>query len=441
MPHSSSSAATAAPGYREAGRRARRRISRRLLPFVFLLSLVAYIDRGNVGYAALRMSADLGFSDAVLGFGAGVFFVGYVLLEIPGTLIVERWSARRWMARIMISWGVVTVLTGFVHTAGQFYWARFLLGVAEAGFFPGILVYLTHWFRYEDRAQAMALFIASIPLSYFAGSPVAGLVLGVHWLGLAGWRWLFILEGVPAVALGIVTLFYLTDRPEEAQWLPAEERDWITAALEAEKQQKHAIRRYSVLEGLKNPLTLQLVAIYFFIQTGLWAFNLWLPTVIKRASGLSDLKTTLLAGAPFLAGTAIMMLNGRHSDRRRERIWHTAIPLLVISVSLFLATALSAKVWMSIALLMIGGFFLYSHYPCFWSIPGTFLTESSAAGAIGLINCMGNLGGFVGPYLVGYLATRTGSFRPGLAALAGSYGLAAALVIGLRHQARVERSS
>jgi len=425
-------AAVAAGRDREIAARARRRISRRLLPFLFLLSIVAYVDRGNVGYAALRMSVDLGFSDAVLGFGAGIFFVGYVLLEIPGTLIVERWSARRWMARIMISWGLITVLTGFIHSATQFYWARFLLGVAEAGFFPGILVYLTHWYRYQDRAQAMALFIASIPLSYFAGSPVAGLLLGVRWLGLAGWRWLFILEGVPAIVLGIVTIFYLTDWPSQARWLPEEERDWITRSLDAEKQRTHAVRRYTVIEGLRDRLTLLLVAIYFFIQTGLWAFNLWLPTVIKRASGLSDLETTLLAGAPFLVGTLAMMLNGWHSDRTRERVWHTAVPLLAISASLFLATAYSAHVWLSIAALMIGGVFLYTHYACFWAIPGTFLSESSAAAAIGLINCMGNLGGFVGPYAVGYLATRTGSFRPGLAVLAASYAIAALLVLAFR---------
>ncbi len=218
--------------------RARRRIMRRIMPYLFLLFIIAYLDRVNVGYAALQMKGDLGFTNDILGFGAGIFFIGYFLLEIPGSILVEKWSARGWIARIMISWGIVAILMGFMHTKTQFYVLRFLLGAAEAGFFPGMIVYISHWFRYEDRAKAVALFMAALPISNMIGSPVSGLLLGVSWLGLAGWRWLFIIEGAPAIVFGVVTIFYLTDRPHQAKWLADDERQWITAALKQEQQAK-----------------------------------------------------------------------------------------------------------------------------------------------------------------------------------------------------------
>src|ERR1700747_1146558 len=233
-------------------RRARHRIARRLLPFLFLLYVIAFLDRMNVGAAALQMPRDLGFSEGVIGFGAGIFFLGYFLLEIPGALIVERWSARLWIARIMISWGLMTVLMAFIHTAHQFYLVRFLVGAAEAGFFPGVIVYLTHWFRYQDRAKAVAFFYAANPLSYVIGSPLAGLLLGLSWLGLRGWRWLFILGGIPAVVFRVITLFYLTDWPYESTWLRAEEREWITRQLQREKEAKKRVGAYSIWEGLRH---------------------------------------------------------------------------------------------------------------------------------------------------------------------------------------------
>src|SRR6266850_60434 len=231
-------------GDSEVGQRARRRIGRRLLPFLFLLYVIAFIDRMNVGAAALQMPKDLGFSEGVIGFGAGIFFLGYFLLEIPGALIVERWGARRWIARIMISWGLMTVLMAFIHTERQFYLVRFFVGAAEAGFFPGVIVYLTHWFRYQDRAKAVAVFYAANPISYIIGSPLAGLLLGLSWLGMRGWRWLFIIEGIPAVVFGVITIFYLTDWPEQARWLPEDERSWITEQLRQEKEAKK--RRHSL---------------------------------------------------------------------------------------------------------------------------------------------------------------------------------------------------
>src|SRR5215204_1693175 len=232
--------------------KARRKITRRLLPFLICLFMVAFIDRMNVSYAALEMTKELGFSPEIFGFGAGIFFFGYFLFEIPGTLLVETWSARKWLARIIISWGIIAALMGFIENATQFYIARFLLGAAEAGFFPGIIVYLSHWFRYQDRAKAVAMFMAALPIAIIFGSPVSGLILTIDWFGLAGWRWVFILEGIPAVILGIVTIFYLTDRPHEATWLSEAEREWIAAELEYEKQLRKSVRNYSILEAFRH---------------------------------------------------------------------------------------------------------------------------------------------------------------------------------------------
>src|SRR6266481_9349012 len=240
------------------GQRARKRIAWRLLPFLFLLYVIAFLDRMNVGAAALQMPGDLGFNDRVVGLGAGMFFLGYVLLEIPGALIAERWSARRWIARIMISWGIITALMAFIHTAREFYLVRFLVGAAEAGFFPAVIVYVSHWFRYQDRAKAIAVFYAANPLSYVIGSPLAGLLLGITWLGLRGWRWLFILEGIPAVVVGIITVFYLTDWPAQARWLPPDERDWLVNELRAELQAKKKVRDYTTLQAFCDRRILRL---------------------------------------------------------------------------------------------------------------------------------------------------------------------------------------
>src|ERR1700732_3071321 len=286
----------------EVGRRARHRIARRLLPFLFVLYVIAFLDRMNIGAAALQMPHDLGFSDRVVGMGAGIFFLGYLLLEIPGALIEERWSARRWIARIMISWGLVTVLLAFIHTSRQFYLVRFFLGAAEAGFLPGVIVYLTHWFRYEDRGKAVAFFYAANPLSYVIGSPIAGLLLGISWLGMRGWRWLFILEGIPAIVFGVITIFYLTDWPKQARWLPPDERDWITEQLLREKQAKQRVRSFRIWEALRHRDVVLLTLCYFFALTGGYGVSFWLPTILKRLSGLSDFTVTLLAALPYLAG-------------------------------------------------------------------------------------------------------------------------------------------
>jgi len=421
----------------DVAQRARRRIARRLLPFLLLLYIIAFLDRMNVGAAALQMPGDLGFSDRVVGLGAGIFFLGYFLLEIPGALIAERWSARRWIARIMISWGILTVLMAFIHTIREFYSVRFLVGAAEAGFFPAVIVYLTHWFRYADRAKAAAFFYAAMPLSYVIGSPLAGWLLGMSWLGLRGWRWLFILEGIPAIVFGVIAVFYLTDWPRQARWLRADERDWITDELSREKQAKQRVRSYSIWQALRHRDVILLTLCYFFSTTGGYGINFWLPTILKRLSGQSDLKVTLLASLPYLAGFVMQQWNGWHSDRTGERRWHAAIPTLLCGLALFLAVVAGSNLALSVTLFTLVGACYFAYHPCFWAVPTVFLSESAAAASIGLINSVGNLGGFVGPLMMGYLVTRTRSFAPGLLYLVGSLFLSGVLMltvgVGRRH--------
>jgi len=419
----------------EVGQRARHRIARRLLPFLFLLYVIAFLDRMNIGAAALQMPHDLGFSDGVIGLGAGIFFLGYFLLEIPGALIAERWSARRWIARIMISWGVMTVFMAFIHTSRQFYMVRFLVGAAEAGFLPGVIVYLTHWFRYQDRAKAVAFFYAANPLSYVIGSPLAGLLLGLSWLGMRGWRWLFIIEGIPAVVLGAITIWYLTDWPAQARWLPDGEKAWITTELQREKDAKAKRHRsYSVWEALRHRDVLLLTGCYFCAMTGSYGIAFWLPTILKRLSGKSDLKVTLLAALPYVAAFVTQQVNGWHSDRTQERRWHAAIPVFACGVALAIAVAYRANLVMSVALFVVAGGAFYGFQPVFWAVPTRFLSESAAAASIGLINAVGNLGGFVGPMVIGYLANRTHSFSPGLLYLVASLFLSGGLMLAVGRQ-------
>jgi MFS transporter, ACS family, tartrate transporter len=418
----------------EAARRARHRIARRLLPFLFLLYVIAFLDRMNVGAAALQMPHDLGFSEGVIGFGAGIFFLGYFLLEIPGALIVERWSARRWIARIMISWGLMTVLMAFIHTARQFYVVRFLVGAAEAGFLPGVIVYLTHWFRYEDRAKAVAFFYAANPLSYVIGSPLAGLLLGLSWLGLRGWRWLFIIEGIPAVVMGVVTIWYLTDWPEQAEWLPADEKAWITTELQQEKEAKKRHRSYSVWQALRHRDVILLTLCYFCAMTGSYGIAFWLPTILKRLSGKSDLLVTLFAALPYLAAFIGQQVNSWHSDRTRERRWHATIPVFVCGLAIALAVAYRSNLAVSLGFFVLAGGSFYGFQPVFWTVPTLFLSESAAAASIGLINSVGNLGGLVGPMVMGYLANRTHSFSPGLLYLVASLFLSGGLMLAVGRQ-------
>ena len=425
----------------DVGQRAWRRVAWRLLPFAFLIYIVNYLDRVNISFANLRMSADLGFSDRVYGLGVGMFYVSYVLFEIPGALIVERWSARKWIARIMISWGATTMLMGFVQTAGQFYAARFLLGLAEASFFPGMVVYLTHWFRLRERSRAIACMYAAVPTASLVGSPIAGWLLGVHWWSLAGWRWLFIVEGIPAIVLGIVTLFYLTDWPAEARWLPEDERNWLVGELQAEQEAKRKIRDHTIGQAFGDRRVLVLIAAWFFALSGSLGTIYWIPTFVKRLSGVSDRTVTSLLMIPAIVGIAGILINGWHSDRTGERRVHAAVPLFAAGMMFVLAILVAKTVSLAIALLLIGSGLFYAFYPVFWSMPTTILSASAAAATFGLINSIGQLAGFAGPYTIGVLNVRTQSLTGSFALIACVYFVAAGLMLTLKIRSPFELPS
>jgi MFS transporter, ACS family, tartrate transporter len=385
------------------------------MPFLFALFIVAYLDRANVGFAALRMSRELHFSDDVFGFGGGIFFLGYFLLEIPGTVLVEIWSARKWIARIMLTWGFLASGTGWIHTAHQFYWLRFFLGVAEAGFFPGLVVYLSHWYRQEDRGKAVAMFMAAIPASQVLGGPLAAILLRVHWLGYDGWRWLLTLEGVPAVALGIVTLFYLTDRPEQARWLPPQEREWLAKELERERS---ARAHFSAWKALRNPNVLLLAAILLLGLAPNYGLSLWLPQMVERLSVFGVSQVSLLAAIPYFCSLPLMLLAGWNSDRTGERKWHTVVPRLVSGAALTTCFFFTQHIWFMVLMLSVATVGFYCAHPGFWPMPNLLLGRAAAAASIGLINSFGNLGGFLGPYAIGWLTRRTGNFRASMLVLA-----------------------
>ncbi len=323
------------------GRRVRTRVLVRIVPYLLLLYFVAYLDRVNISYAALEMRHDLRLTDSQYGFGAGIFFFGYFLFEIPGTLMVEAWSARKWIARILVGWGLVACAMAFIQTPRQFFWLRFLLGAAEAGFFPGVVVYLSHWFRVEDRARAFAFFMLAVPISNIIGAPVSGLLLGVHWAGMAGWRWLFLLEGLPAIVLGVVTIYFLTDRPRDAHWLTAAEKDYLQQALARESAETpaHGPGGWSLARAVLRREILLLVLAYFGIVTTSYGFSLWMPTVVKSLTGLPNFTVSLLATLPYVAGGICTAVTGLSSDRTGERRFHAIVPMLMAAAGLFIGVA------------------------------------------------------------------------------------------------------
>ena len=416
----------------EVARRTRIHVAWRLLPFVFLLYMVNYIDRVNVSFANLRMSADLGFSDDVYGLGVGVFYIGYVLFEIPGAIIVERWSARKWIARIMISWGIISILTGFVHSAGEFYVIRFLLGVAEASFFPGMIVYLTHWFCARDRSRAIACLYSAVPAASLVSSPLAGWLLGVHWRGLAGWRWLFILEGVPAIVIGVVTVFYLTDWPAEARWLAKEERDWLTSELQTEARAKKRDHNPTIWEAFRDRRILLLMAAWLVALSGALGSVYWIPTFVKRISGAPDRSVTTWLLLPALMGVVGMLWNGWHSDKTGERRFHAAMPLLIAGSMFGLSIAFRSDPRLAVLFVLLGSGCYFGFQPVCWALPTLILGESAAAATFGLINSTGQMGGFFGPKLIGFLNMRTHGLTASLAFIAGAYLVAGVLMLSLR---------
>ncbi|MFL6590357.1 MAG: MFS transporter [Chthoniobacterales bacterium] len=410
------------------GASARSRIAWRLLPFLFLLYVANYLDRTNIAYATLGMKGDLGLSDSVFGTASGIFFIGYIGLQVPGALLVERWSARLLLAITLITWGALTALTGFVRTPIELYGARFLLGAAEAGFFPGVIVYLSHWFIYQDRGKALAQFMAAIPIGFIIGAPIAGIILGVHWMGVTGWRWLFLFEGIPAVALGIATLFYLPDRPNEAKWLPSEEREWITARLVEERDAKHG-EQMTVWQALRHPAVLILTVGLFFTYSGGYAFWFWEPTMLQRFTGWTVLRVSWFGPLIFGGGLVGMLWLGWSSDRTSERRWHFVIPQLTAALALCAWFFIPQSDTVLVAIFTLLGFGTVAYLPAFWALPSAFLTRSAAAAAVGFINCMASIGGFFGPKIIGELSQRTGSFNGGFIFMIACWTIASVLIL------------
>jgi ACS family tartrate transporter-like MFS transporter len=414
-----------------------RKITLRIVPFVMLLYFIAFIDRVNIGFAALTMNKDLGFSPTVFGFGAGIFFLGYFLFEVPSNLVLDKVGARIWIARVMITWGLISGAMAFVQGPNSFYALRFLLGAAEAGFFPGIILYLSYWFPTRQRAAVTAIFMAAAPLSTVLGSPVSGALLEMHGvLGLSGWQWMFIVEAVPAIILGIVVLFYMTDRPEKAKWLRDDERNWLVTTMNAEAAKKAGTASHSVWRGLADPRVIALSLVYFGTSAGLYTLGIWAPQIIKEF-GLSSLQVGFLNALPGIVAIVAMVLWARHSDRSGERTWHVVVACLLASLGLVLAGFAGSvlAVLLALTLVNIG---ISSAKPPLWSMPTLFLSGSAAAAGIATINSIGNLGGFVGPAMIGWIKDLTGSFQGGLFFVAGLLVLSAILTLVL---ARSQRTS
>lgn len=381
----------------------RRKVVWRILPFVFLLYVIAYLDRANVGFAKLRMQSDLGFSEEIFGLGMGIFFIGYLVLEIPGALLVERWSARKWFSRILITWGLISSLTAFVQTPMQFYVVRFFLGVAEAGFFPGIVVYFTHWFVERDRARAFAGLIMAVPFSLALGAPVSALLMNFNWHGLAGWQWMFILEGLPAVVLGLVTLFFLTDRPRDAKWLSPAEREYLEGALAAEGRAKEVTGRLSVWQSLRLPNVWWLGLGILITNTGGYALVFWLPTMLKQLSGNSEHSALFYTGLFYVFGLVGVFVSGQSSDRSGDRKWHCVGGQVATGVLLAVSTIPGqpfAMVMTWLCLTAVAAFFWGAP---FWTLPTLTLNAAAAAVSIGTISMCANLSGYLGNHATGWL--------------------------------------
>jgi ACS family tartrate transporter-like MFS transporter len=406
-----------------------RKISWRLLPFLFVLYVVAWLDRVNVGFAALQMNADLKFSDAAFGFGSGIFFLGYCLFEVPSNLILARVGARVWISRIMITWGVISAGMMFVRTPGEFYLLRFLLGSAEAGFFPGVIYYLSLWYPAAQRARAIAAFMTAVPVTGLVGGPLSGLLLTMNGVaGLAGWQWLFLGEGVPAIVLGVVVLFCLTESPEVARWLTPVERESIIVALASERARGHPS---SIRAGLINPAVWRLGVIFLLVAIGFYGYSFWSPLVIKSLTQTSDLGVGLISAAIGAVTIVFMHLNSAHSDRTGERPLHVGGALFLMVVGFvgcaFIRAPLLAIIFL--ALVPIGH---CSAYGPFWSLPSRFLTGDAAAAGTALVVTIANIGGFAGPALIGFLKQRTGTHVVAFLLLAGFAAIATWLAVGLR---------
>ena len=408
------------------------RVTRRLLPFAFICYVVAYIDRVNIGFAARELQQDLSLSATEYGVGAGLFFLGYCLFEIPSNLMLERVGARLWISRIMIVWGLVSMATMFIYDVSSFMIARIVLGIAEAGFFPGMVLYLTYWIPAHERARANALFMMAAPVSVIVGAPVSEALLAMHGIwGLRGWQWLFLLEGLPAVILGVLALKILTDRPEKADWLPAADREWLAETMNAERALRKDTGHASVGRSLRSGRVWLLSTVYLMNASVTYGIFLWLPRMLQDTAG-PGVSVSWLTALPFVAALIAMVLIGRHSDRTGERKLHVAACAITAAIGLFLAVAFQSNLYLLVLAFAICQIGQRSVMSVFWTIPPMLLSGSAAAAGIALINAIGNLGGFFGPTVMGTLRDATGGYSGGLLVLAGMLILEAILVSMLR---------
>ena len=407
-----------------------RKVTLRLIPFLFVLYIVAWLDRVNVGFAALQMNSGLGFSSAAFGFGSGVFFLGYCLFEVPSNLVLHRVGARRWISRIMISWGAISMAMMFVRTTPTFYVVRFLLGAAEAGFFPGVVYYLSHWYPEGQRARAVAAFMTAVPVSGVIGGPLSGALLTLNGLfGLAGWQWLFLVEGIPAILLGVIVLVYLTDRPETADWLSSAEKDWLVNTLATERTSRGALP-IGIFAALTNPTIWHLGIIFLCAAIGFYGYSFWAPLVVKSLTGSSDLGVGMILGGISAVTIILMVLNSAHSDHTDERPQHVAVPLLISGAGFFGCALLREPILavFFLALVPIGH---CAAYGPFWSMPSRFLTGASAAAGIALVVTIANVGGLVGPTIIGAMKDHFGTHGPAFMLLAGCAVVGALLAMTL----------
>jgi ACS family tartrate transporter-like MFS transporter len=417
--------------------RVSRKLMLRIIPFVMLLYFVSFLDRVNVGFAAMTMNKAIGLSPTAFGLGGGLFFIGYFLFEVPSNLILHKVGARLWIARVMVTWGIVSAASAFVIGPNTFYALRFVLGVAEAGFFPGIILYLSLWFPARQRAVAAAWFMAAAPISTAIGSPISGAIMKLPPLaGLADWQMLYILEAVPAIILGFVVLKYMTDSPSKAHWMQPDEREWLIAKLkaEADARESHVGHTAGALSALRDPRVLALSLIYFGTSAGLYTLGLWAPLIIRQY-GFGSFETGLIAGIPSVLAVVAMILWAKHSDRTEERTWHVVIPCVVACLGFVIVGQATTALMVILALVIVNIGISAAKAPL-WAMPSMFLSGAGAAAGIAMINSVGNLGGFVGPFVIGWLKNETGSYAAGLYVVAATLAVSAVVTLMLSRRAQ-----
>ena len=425
---------TPEPAVEELARITLRKVTWRLIPYLFLLYIVAWLDRVNVGFAALEMNTDLKFSAVTFGFGSGIFFLGYCLLEVPSNLMLERLGARLWIARIMVTWGLISISLMFVRTPLAFYLLRFLLGAAEAGFFPGVIYYLSLWYPAAQRARAIAIFMTAVPVTGLVGGPLSGALLGLDGiLGLKGWQWLFLIECVPAVILGVSVVFYLNDRPEVTRWLSQDEREWLVTTLTKERQAYQAQRSMKIWAALTDGTVWRLGILFLLVAAGFYGYSFWAPLVIKSLLKVSNLGVGLILGAMSAVTIVGMLLNSAHSDRTGERPIHVAVPCFVMGLGFAGCALLRDPILAVIALALVPLGHCAAYGP-FWSMPTQFLTGAAAAAGIALVTTIANVGGLTGPWLIGLLKERTQTHRDAFLLLGGFAVVAAILALRINRR-------